>query len=284
MTFGPLVSTEWLAAHLDDADVKIVDGSWRMPGQGAAIETYNAQHIPGAVFFDIDAIADQRTHLPHMLPSPSQFAQAMEDLGISDQDRVVVYDEKGLFSAARVWWTFRAMGHETVAVLDGGLPRWRAEGRPVTAEKTIPIQMIYTPRPQPGLVADAAAVREALKGAKTVIDARSAERFAGKAADPRPGVRAGHMPGARNTPFLSLLDGDALKPVADLSAIFTDAGITPETPVITSCGSGVTAAVLSLALELTGSRSHALYDGSWSEWGEETNDDAIFPVVADTDG
>ncbi len=283
MNFGPLVSTQWLAEHLSETNVKIVDGSWRMPGQGAAIDNYNARHIPGAVFFDIDAIADRETHLPHMLPSPAQFAQAMGALGISDSDRVVVYDEKGLFSAARVWWTFRAMGHEDVAVLDGGLPRWLAEHRPVTADKTIPTQTIYTPRPQPGLIADAAAVRDALTGAKTVIDARSPERFAGKAPDPRPGVRSGHMPGARNAPFLSLLDGDALKPVADLSAIFTDAGISPETPVITSCGSGVTAAVLSLALELTGSRSHALYDGSWSEWGEETNDDAIFPVVADAD-
>lgn len=283
MTFGPLVSTQWLADHLGDTDVKIIDGSWRMPGQGAAIENYNAQHIPGAVFFDIDAIADTQTHLPHMLPSREEFAEAVSALGISNDDRIVVYDEKGLFSAARVWWTFRAMGHEQVAVLDGGLPRWLAEGRPVTAEKPAPKQAEYTPRPQVALVADAMAVRDALSGAATVIDARSPERFAGKAPDPRPGVRAGHMPSARNVPFLSLLDGDALKPADELSAIFTHAGISAETPVITSCGSGVTAAVLSLALELTGSRSHALYDGSWSEWGEETHDNDLFPVVTDAD-
>jgi len=283
MTFGPLVSTQWLADHLGDHDVKIIDGSWRMPGQGAAIENYNAQHIPGAVFFDIDAIADTNTHLPHMLPSPEEFAHAVGALGVSTDDRIMVYDEKGLFSAARVWWTFRAMGHKEVAVLDGGLPRWLAEGHAVTAETPAPKQAVYTPRPQVALVADAKAVRDALSGARTVIDARSAERFAGKAPDPRPGVRAGHMPGARNVPFLSLLEGDALKPAAELSSIFTHAGIAAETPVITSCGSGVTAAVLSLALELTGSRSHALYDGSWSEWGEETHDNDLFPVVTDAD-
>ncbi|WP_375205873.1 3-mercaptopyruvate sulfurtransferase [Hyphococcus sp.] len=283
MTFGPLVSTQWLADHLGEKDVKIVDGSWRMPGQGAAIDNYNEQHIPGAVFFDIDAIADRQTDLPHMLPAPAQFATAMEALGIADTDRVVVYDEKGLFSAARVWWTFRMMGHEKVAVLDGGLPRWLAENRPVTAEKTIPVQTTYTPRPQPALAADADAVRAALSGGDTVLDARSAERFAGAAPDPRPGVRSGHMPGAKNLPFSNLLDGDALKPAETLAAIFTDAGIAPESRVITSCGSGVTAAVLSLALEVIGSRAHALYDGSWSEWGKETHDNDLFPVVADVE-
>lgn len=283
MTFGPLVSTQWLAEHLGEKDVKIVDGSWRMPGQGAAVDNYHEQHIPGAVFFDIDAIADRQTDLPHMLPSPEAFADAVTALGVAETDRVVVYDEKGLFSAARVWWTFRAMGHEKVAVLDGGLPRWLAENRPVTTEKTIPAQTVYTPRPDPALAADADAVRAALSGGDTVLDARSAERFAGAAPDPRPGVRSGHMPGAKNLPFSSLLDGDALKPADQLSAIFTDAGIAPETRVITSCGSGVTAAVLSLALEVIGSRAHRLYDGSWSEWGKETHDNDLFPVVADAE-
>jgi thiosulfate/3-mercaptopyruvate sulfurtransferase len=167
--------------------------------------------------------------------------------------------------------------------LNGGLPRWLKEGRPVTAEKPVPIQTTYTPRPNPALVADADAVRAALSGAGTVLDARSAERFAGKAPDPRPGVRPGHMPGAANMPFANLLDGGGLKSPQELSAIFTDAGITPETPVVTSCGSGVTAAVLSLALEVIGSRAHALYDGSWSEWGAETNDNALFPVVTDAE-
>lgn len=284
MIFGPLVSTYWLAAHLHESDVKVIDGSWRMPGQGAAVDNYNAQHIPGAVFFDIDAVADQETHLPHMLPSPEGFAEAVSALGISNGDRIVVYDEKGLFSAARVWWTFRAMGHENVAILEGGLPRWRAEGRPVTHEQFVPTQTNYAATFNPALVAGADDVREALRGAKTVLDARPAERFAGRAPELRPGLRSGRMPGAKNMPFPSLLDGDALKPVHELSAIFAECGITPETRVITSCGSGVTAAVLSLALEKIGSRAHALYDGSWSEWGEESHDNDLFPVVADADG
>ena len=280
----PLATSNWLAEHLGERDVKIIDASWRMPGQGSAVENYNAQHIPGAVFFDIDAIADTSTDLPHMLPSPDVFAEAMGALGISDTDCVVIYDEKGLFSAARAWWTFRAMGHDKVVVLDGGLPRWLAEGRPVTAEKPASQPASYSPRPVPALAVNADAVREALKAGKTVLDARSAARFAGTAPDPRPGVRAGRMPGAKNLPFTDLLDGDALKPAHELREIMKSIGVSPETPVMTSCGSGVTAAVLSLALEVIGSKSHALYDGSWSEWGKETHDNELYPVVTDADG
>ena len=180
MTFGPLVTTQWLADNLGAPDVKIIDGSWRMPGNGDAIENYNAQHLPGAVFFDIDAIADRRSQLPHMLPSPAQFAQDMETLGISNDDRIVVYDEKGLPSAARVWWTFRAMGHDAVAVLDGGLPRWLSEGRPVTSDKPAPTRTVYSASPVSALVADAETVRAALLAGETVAYASSDERFVGK--------------------------------------------------------------------------------------------------------
>ncbi len=285
MTFGPLVSTEWLADYLGASDLKIIDGSWRMPGAGDARDNYDAQHIPGAVFFDIDAIADKSTDLPHMLPPASQFEEAAGALGIAAHDRVVVYDEKGIFSAARVWWTFSAMGHETVAVLDGGLPKWLREGRPVTRDPAIPVRTIYNARPQPELCAVADDVRAALAEGVRVLDARPAERFIGAVGEPRPGLRSGHMPGAANVPFTSLLTPDgALKSTADLTRIFAESGVNPGSRVITSCGSGVTAAVLSLALEVIGARRHALYDGSWAEWGKEENDDDLFPVVVDAEG
>lgn len=277
----PLVSSDWLAARLGEEDLSIIDASWRMPGKGDAHESYRKQHIPGAVFFPIDEIADKHTPLPHMLPHPDEFARAVGALGISDQDRIVVYDDHGLFSAARVWWTFRAMGHEDVSVLDGGLPKWLKEGRPVTDEMPSRDAKEFAAFFRGDHVADAAFVRKALGDGKTrVLDARPAARFEGKDAEPRVGLRTGHMPGARSVPFATLIAGDGtLKPRAELEAILAAAGAGLETDVVTTCGSGVTAAIVSLALEAIGHRRHALYDGSWAEWGGERNDPDAFPVV-----
>jgi thiosulfate/3-mercaptopyruvate sulfurtransferase len=282
MTFGPLVSTQWLAEHLGEKDLKIVDGSWRMPGNGNAIDNYNAQHLPGAVFFDIDAIADKSTPLPHMLPAPEEFEAAVGAMGIGDKDRIVVYDEKGVQSAARVWWTFLVMGHKNIAVLDGGLPKWMKEGRTVTADKSVPVRTTYKTDPKPEIVADADDVRAALADGAAVLDARSPGRFAGTEAEPRAGLRSGRMPGARNVPFgLVLNENGTLRPREELELLFANAGAGPDARVITSCGSGVTAAVLFLALTVAGARNAAVYDGSWTEWGDETHDDELFPVVAD---
>lgn len=282
MSFGPLVSTNWLADNLGAADLKVIDGSWRMPGQGAAIESYRQEHIPGAVFFDIDAVADTASPLPHMAPSPEDFAEAVGALGVTPTDRVVVYDEKGLFSAARVWWTFRAMGHDAVGVLSGGLPKWRREGRALTDEETVIKPAVYMPGAGPSGVATCEDVRDALAAGVTVLDARPHARFSGAAPEPRAGLRSGHMPGALNLPFSDLIGEDsALKGADELRAIFTAKGVSRSTRVITSCGSGVTAAVLSLALDVIGNRNHALYDGSWSEWGDESHDNDLFPLVAD---
>ena len=278
--FGPLVSTDWLAEHLDAPTVKIIDGSWRMPGASAAIEDYDRAHIPGAAFFDLDQIADTNTKLPHMLPPQKVFEQAVGGMGITNDDDVIIYDEKGIFSAARVWWTFRAMGHERVAVLDGGLPKWRAESRPVTADKPQPLSVTYAAAPDPALCRSANDVRKTLASKDCdIIDARPATRFAGEAPEPRAGLRSGHMPGSFNVPFPALMtEAGTLRRTAEIRRIFSDAGVDLSRPIITSCGSGVTAAVLSLALDVTGCNQHGLYDGSWAEWGDEDNDEAAFPV------
>ncbi len=283
MTFGPLVTTDWLGAHIGEGDLKLVDASWRMPGAGDARTHYCAEHIPGAVFFDIDEIADQSAGLPHMLPEPAAFEAAMGALGLADQDRIVVYDDAGIFSAARVWWTFRAMGHERVAVLNGGLPKWLNERRPVTAAETVITPTNYAARAFPRLCAAADEVRAALSARDiAVIDARPAERFAGRASEPRAGLRAGHMPGARNLPHTMLIQANGeMLPPDDIRAIFSD--ISAANRIITSCGSGVTAAVLALALEIIGWPDYAVYDGSWTEWGKEENDSAAFPVCTSTD-
>ncbi len=275
----PLVSTDWLAENIDA--VKVIDASWRMPGAGVAREDYDVRHIPGAVFFDIDAIADQETDLPHMLPAPEAFAAAVGAMGISDNHAVVVYDDQGLFSTPRVWWTFRTMGHESVAVLDGGLKKWIAEGRAVSDAASAAKPASYNARMQTDLVRGADEVRAVVAdGSSQIVDARSADRFQGQAPEPRAGLLSGAMPGARNTPFDTLINDDGtLKAPAALKEIFTAAGVDLGTPATTTCGSGVTAAVVALALESLGHRQWSLYDGSWAEWGKEEHDRADYPII-----
>src|SRR5690606_3314052 len=266
----PLVTTEWLAAHLSDPGVRVVDGSWHMAAaERDARAEFEAAHIPGAVFFDIDEVADRTTDLPHMLPSPAEFAAAVGALGIGNEHRVVVYDTHGVMSAARVWWTFRAFGHDTVAVLDGGVKKWLAEGRPVERGSAAPEPRTFTARPRPELVRDLRAMLDNVQtGREPVLDARSAGRFAGIEPEPREGLRGGHIPGSLNVPVgtLSRPDG-TFRPVEELRAAFSGAGLEPDRPVVTSCGSGVTASVLALGLHRIGRADAAVYDGSWSEWG-----------------
>ncbi len=265
-----LVSTDWLAAHRSDPDLRIIDASWYLPDAGRNPKAeYAAAHIPGARFFDIDEITDNRSNLPHMAPPPEKFIARMRAMGIGDGHQVVVYDGAGLFSAARVWWTFRLMGKTDIAVLDGGLPKWLAEGREVEDMPPVLRDRHMTVSRQHHLVKDVTQVAHAAKlGEAEIIDARGAARFKGEAPEPRPGLRSGHIPGAKNVPFSTLLNADGtMKPVADLRAVFESAGVNLSKPAITSCGSGVTAAVLSLALERLGHKNHALYDGSWAEWG-----------------
>lgn len=265
-----LVSTQWLAQHLKDPDLRILDASWYMPASARdARAEYEAAHIPGARFFDIDEISDQRSALPHMAPPVEKFMSRMRAMGVGDGHQVVVYDGAGLFSAARVWWTFRLMGKTDVAVLDGGLPKWRAEGREVEDLPPVVRDRHMTVSRQAGLVKDVTQVAHAAKlGLAEVLDARSPGRFAGTEPEPRPGLRAGHIPGSRNIPFAAVLNADGtMKDPSALRAVFEAAGVDLSKPAVTTCGSGVTAAILSLALERIGHRNHALYDGSWSEWG-----------------
>lgn len=265
-----LVSTDWLAQHLKDPDLRIIDASWHMPATGRdAKSEYARAHIPGARFFDIDEIADHRSDLPHMAPPVEKFISRMRAMGIGDGHQVVVYDSTGLFSAARVWWTFRLMGKMDVAVLDGGLPKWQAEGREVEDMPPIARDRHITVQRQSGMVKDVTQVAQASKLAQTeIIDARAAPRFKGEVAEPRAGLRSGHIPNSKNLPFANLLNDNAtMKSPPALKAAFEAAGVDLSKPVITTCGSGVTAAILSLGLERIGHRDHALYDGSWSEWG-----------------
>lgn len=265
-----LVSTDWLAAHLNAPDVRIIDASWHMPAENRdARAEFEAAHIPGARFFDIDDIADTQSPLPHMAPPVEKFVSRIRALGIGDGHRVVIYDSVGIFSAPRVWWTFRLFGKTDVAVLDGGLPKWIADGHPV--EDGVPIlrDRHFTARRDAGLVRDVTQVAATAKlGDAQILDARSPERFRGEAPEPRPGLRSGHIPGSKNLPWNQLLNPDrTMKDVPALRAAFEAAGIDVARPVITTCGSGISAAILSLALERVGNRSHALYDGSWAEWG-----------------
>ncbi len=265
-----LVSTEWLAAHIKDPDLRILDGSWYLPQQARdAKSEYDAGHIPGARFFDIDEISDHRSDLPHMAPPVEKFMSRLRAMGVGDGHQVVVYDGAGLMSAARVWWLFRLMGQENIAVLDGGLPKWQAEGREIEDLPPVIRDRHMTVRVQNHLIRDVTQVSAAAKlHDHEIIDARSASRFAGAEAEPREGLRSGHIPGSRNVPFGMLLNKNGtMKSPEDCRAIFEAAGVDLSKPAITSCGSGVTAAILSLALERMGKKDHSLYDGSWAEWG-----------------
>ena len=265
-----LVSTAWLAAHIKDPDLRVIDASWYLPDMGRDPKAeYAAAHIPGARFFDIDEITDSRSNLPHMAPPPEKFVSRMRAMGIGDGHQVVVYDGMGLFSAARVWWTFRLMGKTDIAVLDGGFPKWLAEGREVEDMPPVLRDRHITVSRQHHLVKDVTQVAHAAKlGEAEIIDARGAPRFRGEAPEPRPGLRSGHIPGAKNVPYSTLLNPDGtMKSIPDLLATFEAACVNLSKPAITSCGSGVTAAVLSLALERMGHKNHSLYDGSWAEWG-----------------
>lgn len=265
-----LVSTEWLAAHLRDPDLRILDASWYMPAAGRDPKAeYRKAHIPGARFFDIDEISDKRSGLPHMAPQPEMFISRMRAMGVGDGHQVVVYDGAGIFSAARVWWTFRLMGKQDVAVLDGGFPKWLAEGRPTEDLPPFVRDRHITVQRQAHLVRDVTQVAAAAKlGDHEIIDARSPGRFAGTEPEPREGLRSGRIPGSKNVPFGQTLNPDGtMKSPEALRQVFTAAGVDLAKPAITTCGSGVTAAVLSLALERAGKRDHSLYDGSWAEWG-----------------
>ncbi len=265
-----LVSTNWLAAHLNDPDLRILDASWHMPATGRdGRAEFAAGHIPGARFFDIDEIADQRSALPHMAPTPEKFVSRMRAMGVGDGHQVVVYDTLGLQSAARVWWTFRLMGKSDIAVLDGGLPKWHAEGREIEDLPPMVRDRHITATRMAHLVKDVSQVASASKlGDWQIVDARSGERFRGEVEEPRPGLRPGHIPGSLSLPFGNLKNPDGtMKDQAALRATLLAAGVDLDRPIITTCGSGVTAAIISLALEIVGHRNHSLYDGSWSEWG-----------------
>jgi thiosulfate/3-mercaptopyruvate sulfurtransferase len=263
-----LVSTEWLAAHLND--VRVVDASWYMPGDKRDPQAeFEHAHIPGAVHFDIDAIADRSTDLPHMLPDAEDFARAVGGLGIGNCDSIVIYDGSGIFSAPRVWWMFKTMGHDDVKVLDGGFPKWKREARAVEEGPASPAPQTFRASLRPAIMRSFDDMMNVVSSRSAQIaDARSPGRFTGIEAEPRAGVRGGHMPGAANVHYRTLLTEDGtFKLEAELREIFQRAGIDPQKPIVTTCGTGVTAAILKLALDDIGAKDVALYDGSWTEWG-----------------
>jgi thiosulfate/3-mercaptopyruvate sulfurtransferase len=274
-----LKSTEWLAGKLGDDNVVVVDGSYYLTTENRdAREEYLKAHIPGAVFFDINKISDTSTDLPHMLPGPGQFAEAAGALGISETDTIVVYDGKGLYSAPRVWWSFRIFGAKNVFILDGGFPAWRSENRPVEAGEVKRDPRTFKAEMDTGAVAMVADVQMAINnGDAQVVDARSAGRFSGKEAEPRKGLRSGHMPGARNVPFTGIVENGRLASPDTIAAAFKKGGVDTDKPIITSCGSGVTAVVLALGLDAIGKKVPRIYDGSWTEWASR----ADLPVEKD---
>jgi thiosulfate/3-mercaptopyruvate sulfurtransferase len=261
-----LVSTEWLAAHLND--VRLVDASWYMPDEKRQpAQEFEAGHIPGAVFFDIDGISEHGTDLPHMMPTASEFADVAGKLGIGNDETVVIYDGSGIFSAPRAWWMLKAMGHGNVKVLDGGFPKWKREARAVETGPAKPLVTSFTATPKPAIMRNFTDVMNVVKNKTAqMVDARSASRFKGEEAEPRAGVRGGHMPGALNVPWRAVVAADGtLKPHAELRTAFAQVDLNK--PIVTTCGSGISAAILMLALDEIGAGHVALYDGSWTEWG-----------------
>jgi len=271
---SPIVSTEWLAAHLEAPDVRVVDASWYLPQAGRdAKAEYRAAHIPGAIFFDIDDLSDEKSELPHMLAPAPKFASRMRKLGLGDGNLIVAYDGAGLYSAPRAWWMLRAMGHEDVVVLDGGFPKWKREGRGIDDLVPAPFSRHFTPRQNFMIMRDFRQMLEAQKNRnEQIVDARSASRFAGRETEPRPGVRPGHIPGSVNVPYteLTLEDGTLKSPDA-LRKLFAARGLDLAKPFATTCGSGITAAIEMLALTAAGAEKIALYDGSWAEWGSSSD-------------
>ena len=268
-----LVSTEWLEAHLSAPDVVVMDASSHLPTDGRdAKAEYLEEHIPNALFFDLEDLSDESSNLPHMLPAPEKFASRMRKMGVGDGNRVVVYDSRGLFSAARAWWMFRIFGHEDVVILDGGLKKWKAEGRALDFDLPRPRQeRHFSARFQSTMVCDKEDMLKASQdGSRQIADARSAPRFAGEEIEPRAGLRSGHIPNSRNVHYASLLKDDGtVRDVDDIARVFAEAGIDPSQPVSTTCGSGVTAAILSLGLDMIGHKDVTLYDGSWTDWGSD---------------
>jgi thiosulfate/3-mercaptopyruvate sulfurtransferase len=269
-SFGPVVSPSWLAAHLDEPDLRVLDATWYLPhlGRDARAE-YLAGHVPGAVYFDIDAVKDARNPLPHMLPPTAVFAEAVGRMGIGDGDRVVAYGQRGMIASARVWWTFRVFGHDRVAVLDGGMPAWAAEHRAVQPGEVTRPAARFTARFRPELVRDLDGMRANLeRRTEQVVDARSRGRFTAAEPEVRPGLRGGHIPGSRSLPYDQLFGPDgALRPPGELRQAFEGAGLDLTRPIVATCGSGVSAAVLALGLHVIGRSDVAVYDGSWTEWG-----------------
>lgn len=280
MTDTPFVTPSWLAERLGAPGLVVVDGSYYLSTMGRDADAeFAAAHIPGAIRFDIDTVRDERSSLPHMLPSPEAFAARVGAMGIGDGMQIVVYDGAGLFSAPRVWWTFRTFGAHDVQILEGGFPAWTTEGLPVEVGPERPrAKRVFTPRMDHSAVADLADVRRALDtGSAQIVDARPADRFSGRTPEPRAGIRSGHMPGAYNVPFGEIVTDGRLADADSIRAALTKAGVDPNKPMVTSCGSGVSAAILSLAFEKIGRPAKSLYDGSWAEWGSRED----CPVVTD---